>query len=555
MTRKLLSLFLLLLCIGAAADSSVRVIRDLDIRVELNPDGSAWITQRWDAEAGGTGTEFYLPVGNLGPMTVSQLQVSEKGVAFESLGEKWDVDRSREWKTRKCGIIPKNNGVELCWGLGEQGNHLWEARFLVTGLVQGYDDADGFLFQFVNKGMNPAPNHARVTIVPAFECPQWTYDNTRVWAFGFHGDINVQEGTVLAETSVEMSRNSSVIALVRFEKGFFAPAVIKGGSFQTVVDRALEGSSYREENDSSLWILMFFAVVFLLGIALVLYMALAAALGYKWRKSFFGQRKITEWYRDVPFDGNLFAAYYTLFKGKRFEISAPANSLIGAFFLRWIMNGQVNVQPDPKNAKRVNLAFLAEKVSDDDVEEALYQMARKAAGSNLILEKDEFEKWSTSNYKKITAWPERATNRGKRWLHERGYLISPHTLNLTGQAEARHVVEFRNYLKHFTLSDQRGAVEVRLWKEYLVYAQLFGIADKVAKEFKRLYPAEFEEIAKSTGVDPTTLYYAMRWTNYTSSKAFVNAVAKAGNINGTGGHASFGGGGGFSGGGFGGGGR
>ena len=40
-----------------------------------------------------------------------------------------------------------------------------------------------------------------------------------------------------------------------------------------------------------------------------------------------------------------------------------------------------------------------------------------------------------------------------------------------------------------------------------------------------------------------------------STRSFGNAIAKAGNINGTGGHASFGGGGGFSGGGFGGGGR
>jgi len=47
----------------------------------------------------------------------------------------------------------------------------------------------------------------------------------------------------------------------------------------------------------------------------------------------------------------------------------------------------------------------------------------------------------------------------------------------------------------------------------------------------------------------------MRWTNHISSKAMMNAISKAGNINGTGGHSSFGGGGGFSGGGFGGGGR
>ena len=554
MKRLITLIFAAVLCVSAAADS-IRQIRDVDIRVELYPDGSAWITQTWDAEAGGSGTEFFIPVSNLGAMTIGQLQVSENGVPFESLEDNWNIDRDRSYKTGKCGIVRKRDGVELCWGLGAKGNHIWAVRFYVTGLVQAYDDADGFNFMFVNRGMKPAPDHARVTIVPAFDCPEWTYDNTRVWGFGFYGDINVIDGAVVAETSEPLDNdNSSVIALVKFEKGIFAPAVVKAGPFQDVLEHALDGSSYEEE-DGGEWFLVIFGLCFLGFFALVIWIAVASALGYKWRKSFFGKTKITEWYRDVPLEGNLFAAYYALAKGRRFEISAPANNLIGACFLRWIMNGQVNVEADASNPRRVNLSFVAETVSEDDVEEALYQMARKAAGSNLLLEKNEFENWSRKNYGKVTAWPDRALARGKRWFHDKGCLESDYRLTPAAQPEACHLVEFRNYLKEFTLSDERAATEVRLWKEYLVYAQLFGIADKVAQQFKKLYPAQFEEVARTTGLDPTTLYYTMRWTSSMSTRAFTNAVSKAGSINGTGGHTSFGGGGGFSGGGFGGGGR
>ena len=179
MKRLLTVILAAVLCLSAAAES-IRTIRNVDTRVELYPDGSAWVTQVWDAEAGNSGTEFYIPIGNLGPMTISDLQVSEDGVAYESLGDHWDVDRGRDFKTHKCGIVRKNHGVELCWGLGEKGNHVWTTRYFLTGLVQGYDDADAFNYMFVNRGMNPAPDHARVTIVPAFECPEWTYDNTRV---------------------------------------------------------------------------------------------------------------------------------------------------------------------------------------------------------------------------------------------------------------------------------------------------------------------------------------------------------------------------------------
>ena len=47
-----------------------------------------------------------------------------------------DVNRSRSWKTGKCGIVPKHNGVELCWGLGESGWHTWTIRYRLSGLVQ-----------------------------------------------------------------------------------------------------------------------------------------------------------------------------------------------------------------------------------------------------------------------------------------------------------------------------------------------------------------------------------------------------------------------------------
>ena len=541
-----------------AQAQAIREIRDVDIKVELQKDGSAWITQVWNVEAGSSGTEFYIPIGNLGPMTVSRLSVSENGQAIESQGEKWDVDRSRSWKTGKCGIVPKRDGVELCWGLGEKGDHIWTARFLVTGLVQAYDDADAFNFMFVNKGMDPAPEHARVTIVPAFDCLGWTSDNTRVWAFGFYGDINVVNGTVVAETSEDMGYSSSLICLVKFDKGMFAPAVEKGGPVQDLIDRALDGSSYGDDDEDE-WPLVIFAIGFILlfvgGIFVLIWVAVASARGYKWKSSIFGKKKIDGWYRDIPLEGNLMAAYYLLSKGKRFEVSYGANNLIGALFLRWIMDGSLAVVPDPKSEKRVNLEFKADDASADDVENDLYRWARTASGTNDILEKGEFEKWSTKNYKKLTAWPDRVIARGKSWFRGKGYFKADGICTEEGAAQACHLVEFQNFLKDFTLSGERSAPEVGLWKDYLVFAQLFGIASKVAKQFQKLYPAAFEELTRQSGLDPVSFLYMMNWTNSISARSFSNATAKAGSVSGGGGHSSFGGGGGFSGGGFGGGGR
>jgi hypothetical protein len=151
----------ILLCVLAVFAGTFAVhaqqLRDMDIRVVLQHDGSARITQIWDATVV-DGTEMYIPISNLGEMTVSDLAVSENGQAYINEGRDWDVDRSLDGKAGRCGIIDKHNGVELCWGKTSYGPHVWTVEYTVTGLVQSFTDADGFNFMFVNPGFD-APAH------------------------------------------------------------------------------------------------------------------------------------------------------------------------------------------------------------------------------------------------------------------------------------------------------------------------------------------------------------------------------------------------------------
>ena len=537
---------------------SAQSLRDIDIRGELRPDGSARITQVWDATVA-DGTEMYIPISNLGKMTVSDFSVSENGLAYANEGRRWDVDRSLSQKAGRCGIIDKHDGVELCWGKTSYGSHVWKIEYTVTGLVQSFSDADGFNFMFVNPGFDAPAQHVKVTLVNATGGPQWTYDNTRVWGFGSYGDINVtDEGTIVYESSEPFSYNSSVIELVRFEKGLFSPTVSRNMSFDELKEKAMEGSSYGEKSWMEKLFLGIFALIFGGSIFAMIRAWVLTAMGYKYKKSMFGKTKITEWWRDVPMEGNLFASSYVLDNGWRFPSGqSSSKGLIGALFLRWILDGKVKVQPDPKSSKRVNLDFSQNPEIEDDVERSLFNMAQSASGSNLLLESGEFEKWSEKNFKKMTAWPTRAKAHGQGWMYEKHYFAKGNQTNDDGAREACHVIEFKNFLNDFTLSKERGAVEVGLWKDYLVFAQLYGIADKVATQFQKLYPKEFEEVAQSVGVDPNVMMRTIRVNNNMSASAISHAVSKqqAGSVRGTGGHTSFGGGGGFSGGGFGGGGR
>ena len=45
----------------------------------------------------------------------------------------------------------------------------------------------------------------------------------------------------------------------------------------------------------------------------------------------------------------------------------------------------------------------------------------------------------------------------------------------------------------YTLISKREALEVQLFEEYLIFAQIMGVAKEVAKQFKDIYPEIIEE--------------------------------------------------------------
>ena len=116
----------------------------------------------------------------------------------------------------------------------------------------------------------------------------------------------------------------------------------------------------------------------------------------------------------------------------------------------------------------------------------------------------------------------------------------------------------KKFLKEFTLLDERGVNEVKLWKDYMIYATLFGIADQVIADMKKINPEYFnmDQVADQMANDMTLPMIRSTLLNSTS-RAVANKAAReaqARRISGRGGHTSWGGGGGgFSGGGFGGG--
>ena len=92
---------------------------------------------------------------------------------------------------------------------------------------------------------------------------------------------------------------------------------------------------------------------------------------------------------------------------------------------------------------------------------------------------------------------------------------------------------------------------MKLWRGYLIFASLYGIADQVLKDFKQVCPEYFtlsQSMQQFQNGTPVVLWDTIGDTSRYMNRAASSYAAKS-SSGGGGGHTSFGGGGGFSGGG------
>lgn len=540
---KRIVLFFAALLTSIAAFAYSPEIRNVDIKVLLHEDGAADFTEVWDVTVA-SGTEWYLVRNYLGDIKISNLTVSdETGREFITESGNWNVDRDINAKAGRCGLHRTDEGYEICWGVGSFGPHVFTVSYSMSNCVKSLNDYDMLYMQLLSPGLSSTPQNVDVSI--SADCGTLNLENTYFWGFGYEGTSNMDDnGTIHLNSS---GRIKSVIALLRFDKGIFSPVSVQDRDFQEAYDIAMDGADFGKEEKKN----RFADFLAKLIPVLLIFLVVKRASGNK--KRILGMKpKDVPWSREVPFNGNLEASNYVL---SRLGENTKGNTYASALILRMIYDGCIIVQNKDKN--KVDLMFNDDKGADlTGPARKLFLMMREAAGIDDILQDKEFSRWSRKNYKKVNDWVNSVSSEGSSFMSGRDY-IKGYKFTPEGQAQARGLVGFKKFLSDFTLMNERGSRDVGLWQDYLVFASLYGIADKVAKELKDIDPKFFEQ-ANSYDYDTMS---SVITRNMVLSNAITNAQVKA--TSGSSGHGGtssfggggFGGGGGFSGGGFGGGSR
>lgn len=564
-------LSLLVLCsVLAPARAENQRVHSLSIYVDLEKDGTAGVFERWDVSTGDRITEWYLVRENLGDIVIDDFAVMADEVMLSDDGE-WDVNRSREQKAGKYGIVHKSNGVELCWGIGSYGDHVYEAYYKMHGAVKSLRDYDMLHLQLVSPGLSAPPEKVRVFIVS--DLVQLDTTVARVWGFGYDGICIFEDGKVVIEGDGAFGTEDSVIALLRLQKGILEPTSVEDKDFQEVLDRAMEGADFGnyepgedDEKDG------------LLGLGIITVIVIAWLRFKKWlkerkKKPAYKIKKILgvkekdiEWYRDIPFEGNLPAAKYVM---GLFDESTQWNAapLTSALILRMVYGGYLEVSRLLEK-KDTEVRFTQKSPADlDNLSRGLYDMLKKAAGDNQILEKNEFNNWARANHSTVYHWSDTARSQGESQLSAHGWSNGyASALSTSGKQEALHLLGLKKFLQEFTLTKEREAFEAHLWKEYLVYGAVLGVAQIVAKQLKEIAPEygnvdtaltmslDFSNIVRTA----TSLHSLKSSPSYSSSSyssRSSHSYSSSSSRSGYGGRSSHSGGGGHSSGGRGGGGR
>jgi len=532
--------------------------------VNLEKDGTATVYERWDVNTGENITEWYLVRENLGDIVIDSLEVRVDDVPLRNEGD-WNVDRTLEEKAGRCGIVHKKDGVELCWGIGSYGDHVFEALYLMHGAVKSARDYDYLHLQLISPGLSTPPEQVRVFI----GSHETQLDTTvaRVWGFGYEGICIFEDGRVVVENDHTFGTDDSVIVLLRLDKGLLEPTSVRDQDFQEVLDRAMMGADFGtdEEDDTvGLWILGILSA--LIGGGILGYHVdkkRKESPNYLYRKILGIRRKDITWFRDIPFNGSLPSAKYVM--GLLGEGSYDTGPLASALILRMVYNGYLEVSR-LQEKKNTDVRFTLKDPADlDPLSLKLYKMLRAAAGENKILEKNEFSKWAKAHSQECYEWYSEACSTGKKSLQENGWLGDMYDkLTPEGKAEGIHLLGLRKFLMEFTLTQQREAIEAHLWKEYLVYGAILGIARTVAGQLKEIAPNAVAAVTLSSDFSHIVRTYSAQYirktaessrSSYSSSGRSSHSYSASSSRSGYGGRSSHHGGGGHSSGGRGGGGR
>ena len=269
-------------------------------------------------------------------------------------------------------------------------------------------------------------------------------------------------------------------------------------------------------------------------------------------------QKDVPFFRDIPCNKDIYYAN-TLININHFGGYETTN-IFGAIILKWVKNDKIKFRKEKKGLlkKEVSIIDLTMNPTfDNENEKKLFNMMYEASNDGY-LESNELEKWARRNYSKFLDIFNKISNDYLNKLKSEGHIYKrtnkeeckyKNVMDDTIYEETKKLYGLKKFLIEFSQMNTKEVLEVKLWDEYLMFAYLFGMADKVSKQLKNLYPEYIEQELERNNLDLNTLVLINSMTTRSVNAASAARSAAQSYSSGGGGFSSGGGGGGSFGGG------
>ena len=548
-------IFTFLFCTSTAL--ATNHIYDIDMEIYVDKNGTASITENWIVD-GSDGTEWYKAYNNLGASEITDFTVSMDGNPLTY--KKWDVDESLSEKKGYYGINYTSNGLELCFGKYDYNRHEFTLNYKISNFVLNTSDSQVIYWNLIDSLSSVDFENFSIVLSSYYDFP----NDLPVWGYGHKGYAYVEDGKIYLSNEGDMN-SQYVVLLAKFPLNTFntTNSSSRYDTFDDVLTAAENGSfdydySYESSSDINPIFAIFITIytLFMIALPFILIRMLTNSSKYGFIDNKTITKKNTPYFRDIPCNKDIYYAN-ALIQLNNFNNSKA--SILGAILLKWVKEEKIIVI---KNNEDTSLKFNPELKIEQANEKRLYQMMYEASKDG-VLEKKELEKWAKKNYSKYLNLLSQIKDDKINELKNEGHIYKrknkqeckyKNVMDDVLYEDSKKLYGLKLFLEDFSSIDTKEVIEVHLWDEYLMFAYLFGIADKVAKQLKNMYPEYIESLDNNIDFD-TIIFFNTISTRSISAANSARASAESyssyssgggGFSSGGGGGGSFGGGGGGS---------
>ena len=523
------------------------LIDKIEMNVYIDNNGTAHIIETWNAFLN-DGTEGYRKFSNLGPSEVLNYIVFDDTEKIYDSMEKWNSDYTFYDKMYKSGIQYTDDGLELCWGISKYGHRTYTLKYEITNFITQYSDTQGINFKLLDldenvgnviikiySDMDFSLNNARI----------WAFGNNGTINFeneqiviSVKGLTKYQYITALIRFNDNYFQTNNIVSKSFDDEynfvvndGFAYKSKLSEytGFFSNIYNKIFNVIISTSKENIVLGVLMtillivliiilFFVEIIILPFyalpALILVLLIILILYYyqkfkyysygkinntmyfgKWGKHLPSNKKI-QYFRDIPCKKNISLAYWI---GYEYDISKKDElyqGLLGALLLKMINNNSISIINNNLSQKIFSIKLNGIDKNADIIEKELYNMLQANSNLDKIVSIQDFANWWHINNDSISKWFTTIIESCETYLKENNLIanMTNQKNNLIFQVVDNNVKNYaielkglKKFLLEFSIIHEREALEVKNWDYYLIYAELLGIADKVEKQFKKLY--------------------------------------------------------------------